>query len=189
LLLWPALTAATFALPQPGGRADWLASTLLFGCALLALRAGVRRGGLDSRTLSVVGFYLAASAAANAVKLRWNPIVLGTTVSGRGIAFALLVLAAVAVLKGNDRSLKPSRAILAAAGISVSAVAWPSSQVLWCGLPPVLALWLYGIESKTAAQERTAPVGVDPLQERVDLEQAQAGSLTSRRVLTASRRG
>ena len=190
LLLWPVLTAATFALPLPGGPADWLAASLLMACALLALRAGVLRGGLDSRALSVVAFYLAASAAANAVKFRWNPVVLGTTVSVRGITFALIVLAAVAILKANGRPLKPSRAILAAAGISASAVAWPSSQMLWCGLPPIVALWLYGVESKAAALVKTAPVRVDPLPARVDLKQAHAGSLTSTRAFTAgARRG
>jgi hypothetical protein len=177
LLLWPVLTAATFALPQPGGPADWLTSTLFLGCALLAVRAGALRGGLDWRALSVVVFYVAASAAAAAMKFQWDPIVLGTRVSLRGIAFALLVLTAVAVLNRNGRPLKVSRALLAAAGIAACAVAWPSSQILWCGLPPVLALWLFGIESKTAAQSRIAPVRVDPV--LVPVELVPAGSLTS----------
>ena len=185
LLLWPVLTAATFALPQPGGPADWLASTLLLACALLALRTGVLRGGLDRRALAVIVFYVAASAAACAMKLVWSPVVLGTTVSVRGIAFALLVLTAVAVLKANGRPLRPPRAFLAAAAIAASAVAWPSSQLLWCGLPPVLALWLYGIESKKAAQERTA-LGGDSLP--VDLEDVPGSSLTSTRAFTASPR-
>ena len=183
LLLWPVLTAATFALPQPGGPADWLAATLLLACALLALRAGALRGGLDPRALSVVAFYVAASAAANAVKLQWNPVVLGTTVSVRGIVFALLVLTAVAVLKTNGRPLKPSRAILTAAGIAASAVAWPRSQMLWCGLPPILALWLYRIESKA-----TAPVSTEPLRLSVHLEQAHASSLASTQAFTRGSR-
>lgn len=179
LLLWPVLTAATFALPQPGGPADWLTSTLFLGCALLAVRAGALRGALDWRALSVVVFYVAASAAATAVKFQWHPLVLGTRVSLRGIAFALLVLTAVAVLKRNGRPLKVSRALLAAAGIAAGAVAWPFAQILWCGLPPVLALWLFSIESKTAAQSRIAPVGVDTVQVPIELEQMPAGSLTS----------
>ena len=179
LLLWPVLTAATFALPQPGGPADWLASTLFLGCALLAVRAGALRGALDWRALSVVVFYIGASAAATAVKFEWHPLVLGTRVSIRGIALALLVLTAVAVLKTNGRRLQPSRALVAAAGIAAGAVAWPFSQILWCGLPPVLALWLFRIESKTAAQSRIAPVGVHTVQVPIELEQMPAGSLTS----------
>ena len=179
LLLWPALTAATFVLPQPGGPADWLTSTLLIGCALLALRAGVLRDELDSRAMSVFVFYLAASSAATAVKVQWHPLVLGTPVNLRGVAFALLILTAGTVLSANGRPLKPSRAVLAAAAIAASAFAWPSSQILWCGLPPVLALWLFGIESRTAAQCRIASVGVDTLYVPVELEHLPAGSLTS----------
>ena len=177
LLLWPVLTAATFALPQPGGPADWLASTLFLGCALLAVRAGVLRGGSDWRALSLVLFYVGASATATAMKFEWHPMVLGTRVSLRGIALALLVLSAVAVLKTNGRPLKPSRALVAAACLAASAVAWPSSQILWCGLPPILAIWLFGIESRTAAQSRIAPVGVDALRVPVELEHMPAGSL------------
>ena len=181
LLLWPVLTAATYALPQPGGPADWLTSTLFLGCALLAVRAGVLRGALDWLALSVAGFYIAGSAIATAVKYAWHPMVLGTRVNLRGIAFASLVLLAVAVLKSNGRALKPSHVMLAAAAIGASAVAWPSSQILWCGLPPLLALWLYAIESKAAARIGTAPVGVDPLQVRLDLQQVPASPLSSAR--------
>jgi hypothetical protein len=107
--------------------------------------------------------------------------VLGSRVSVRGIAFGVLLLTAVAVLKSNGRPLKPSHVVLAAVAIGASAVAWPTSQVLWCGLPPVLALWLYAIESRTAAQSGIAPVGVDPLQVRIDLAQVPASPLAAPR--------
>lgn len=161
-LLWPFLLAATFVLPRPGGPADWLAATLFLACALLAVRAGALRADLDSRTLVLIAFYVAASAAAAAVSFRWDPPVLGTHVNLRGILFALLVVSAAAILRVNGRPLKPSRTFLAATAIAAGAVAWPSSQILWCGLPPLVAIWLYGIESKTAAQSRTA-VSVDPV--------------------------
>ena len=158
LLLWPIFVAATFALTRPGGPAAWLASTLFMACALLAVRAGMQRGELDPRSLALIAFYLAASAAANAVPFTWTPDVLGVAISLRGIVFAVLVVSAVAVLKANGRRLKAPRVLLIAAVIAASAIMWPSSQILWCGLPPALALWLYGVESKAAVAGRTAPV-------------------------------
>jgi len=188
LLLWPVLTAATFVLPQPGGPADWLTSLLFMGCALLAVRAGVLRSEVDSRTLSVTVFYAAASAAATAVKIQWHPLVLGSPVNIRGIALTLLGLTAIVVLNANGRPLKPARVVLAATAIAASALAWPTSQILWCGLPPVLALWLYGMDSKTAAQESTASVSSDPHHESVDLDELHSSSLASRRAFTAGSR-
>ena len=163
VLLWPILVAATFALTRAGGPPAWLASTLLMACALLAVRAGVLRGELDPRSLVLIVFYLAASAAANAVPFTWTPDVLGITISLRGVVFAVLVASAVAVLKANGRRVKAPRTLLIAAVVATSAIVWPSSQILWCGLPPALALWLYGIESKAAIAGQTAPVTAPPL--------------------------
>ncbi len=156
LSLWPILVAATFELPQPGGPADWLACTLFMACALLGVRAGVRDGRFDKRSLALIFFYLAASAAANAMKFQWDPAIFGVSVNLRGVAFAVLLISAVAVLNANRRRLKVSRALLAAAGIGACSIVWHSSQLLWCGLPPVLALWLYWIERQAAAESRTA---------------------------------
>jgi len=157
LLLWPVLVAVTFALSRPGGPPAWLASTLFMACALLAVRAGMLRGELDPRSLALIVFYLAASAAANAVPFTWTPDVLGAAISLRGVVFAVLLVSAVAVLKANGRRLKAPRALLIAAVIGASAIVWPSSQILWCALPPALALWLYGIESKAAVAAQPAP--------------------------------
>jgi hypothetical protein len=88
------------------------------------------------------------------VSFEWDPVTFGAAVSVRGIVFALLLASAVAVLRASGRSLKPSRAFPAAAAIVAAAVAWPSSQLLWCGLPPLVAIWLYRIESKTAEQNK-----------------------------------
>jgi hypothetical protein len=159
LLLWPILVAATFELPQPGGPADWLASTLFMACALLAVREGLLRGGFDSRSLALILFYAAVSAAANAMKIAWDPIVLGTSVNVRGIAFALLVVTGVAALKANGRRLRARHAFPVATLIGASAIVWPSSQLVWCAVPPVLAIWLYALESKAAAQGSRAPTG------------------------------
>jgi hypothetical protein len=180
-LLWPVLTATALALPRPGGPADWLASTIFLGCALLAVRAGVLRGRFDWRSLSVVLFYVAASAAATAVSFLWHPLVLGARISIRGIALTLLVLSAVAVLKANGRPLRASHVLLAATAIAASSVAWPTSELLWCGLPPILAVWLYAIESKTAAKIGTSPVSVDPSEVPVDLDHVPASPLSSTR--------
>jgi hypothetical protein len=141
LTLWPILVAATFALTRPGGPPAWLASTLFMACALLAVRAAMLRGALDPRFIALIVLYLAASAAANAVPFTWTPDVLGVAVSLRGVVFALLVVCAVAVLEANGRRLKAPRVLLIAAVIAASAIVWPSSQLLWCGLPPALALW------------------------------------------------
>jgi hypothetical protein len=163
LLLWPMLVAATFALPRPGGPPAWLASTLFLACALLAARAGVLRGELDARSLALILFYLAASAAANAVPFRWVVGVLGVPVNLRGAVFALLVVVAVGVLRANGRRLKMPRALLVAAVTAASAIVWPTSQILWCGLPPAFALWLYAIESKAGAEDRAARAIERPL--------------------------
>jgi hypothetical protein len=157
LTLWPILVAATFALTRPGGPPAWLASTLFMACALLAVRAAMLRGALDPRSIALIVLYLAASAAANAVPFTWTPDVLGVAVSLRGVVFALLVASAVAILEANGRRLKAPRVLLIAAVIAASAIVWPSSQLLWCGLPPALALWLYGVESKAAAASQAAP--------------------------------
>ncbi len=59
-------------------------------------RAAVLRGELGSRSLALILFYLAASAAANAVPFRSNAEILGTAVSVRGVVFALLIVTAAA---------------------------------------------------------------------------------------------
>jgi hypothetical protein len=163
LLLWPLLVAATFALTRPGGPPAWLASTLFLACALLAARAVVLRGALDSRSVVLILFYLAASAAANAVPFTWGPMLFGHAVSVRGVVFALLLVTAVAVLRANGRQLKAPRTLLVAAVVGASAVVWPVSQILWCGLPPVFALWLYVVESKAAAEAQAAHGAPPPL--------------------------
>ena len=149
-LLWAPLTAATFVLRNPGGSADWLAALLLLICALLATRGVVLRGTTDARSVSLILFYLAASAAANAISFEWTPAVLGVAVSVRGASFAILVIAAVVFLRANQRRVNLTHALLSAAVIAGSALIWPESQLLWCGLPPAFALWLFVLESKAA---------------------------------------
>jgi hypothetical protein len=164
LLLWPILNAATFVLPAPGGPADWLASTLLLACALLVVRARMLEGAFDSRALALIAFYIAASAAAHAVSFKWDPFVLGTPVSLRGLVFAMLCVNAVLLLRANGRRVHLPRLLIVAALVGISAAVWPSSQLLWCGLPPAFALWLYSIESKMAAVPGKATrVRVEPL--------------------------
>ena len=90
-LLWAPLTAATFVLRDPGGPADWLAASLFLICALLATRTVVLRGKIDARSATLILFYVAASAAANAVSFEWTPVLLGVMVSVRGAWFAILL--------------------------------------------------------------------------------------------------
>jgi hypothetical protein len=158
LLLMPLLVAATFVLPRPGGPADWLTATLFLACALLGARDAALRGDIEARALSLIGFYLVASAAANAVSFRWDPVVLGAAVNIRGSVFALLLLIAAAFLKTNDRPTRASGALLLAAATAASAIAWPSAQLLWCGLPAALALLMFAIESKKAADGNAVPL-------------------------------
>jgi hypothetical protein len=133
-----------------------LAASLFLISALLATREAVRRGKLASRSVALVLFYLAASAAANAVAFEWDPTLLGVPVSVRGLVFALLLVCAVVVLRANQRRIHLGRALLIGALIAVSAFVWPTSQFLWCGLPPALSMWLYSIESKAAAAHDAA---------------------------------
>jgi hypothetical protein len=163
LALWPCLVAASFVMPRQGG-VDWLAVTLFLACAVLAARGAAVRGELEPRALTLILFYVAASAAANAVSFRWDPVLFGTAVNIRGIVFALLVLNGAMLLKANRRPVSMARAALVAAAIAASAIAWPSSQLLWCALPPAVALLMYGIESKQAARSKTAPLAAAPLQ-------------------------
>jgi hypothetical protein len=162
LALWPCLVAATFLMPRSGA-ADWLAVTLFSACALLAARGAAVRDELELRALSLILFYVVASAAANAVSFRWDPILFGTAVNIRGVVFALLVLNGAALLKANGRPVRMSHATLIAAAIGASAIAWPSSRLLWCALPPAVALLMYGVESK-AVQRQTAPLAASRLQ-------------------------
>ncbi len=158
-VLWAPLTAATFVLQNPGGPADWLAASLFLICALLATRAAVMRRKLDAQSVCLIMLYVAASAAANAVAFEWSPTVLGIPVSVRGAVFAMLLMGAVVLLRANQRRMDVPRTLLVAAAIAGSAIVWPTSQLLWCGLPPALALWLYSIESKAAALDSMIPEG------------------------------
>jgi hypothetical protein len=162
-LLWAPLTAATFVLRDPGGPADWLAASLLLICALLATRAVVLRGQADTRLATLILFYVAASAAANAVPFGWTPVLYGMMVSVRGVWFAILLMGAAVVLRANQRHVNFPPALMSAAAIAGSAFVWPESQLLWCGLPPVFALWLYLIESKAAAAHGSTTAAERPV--------------------------
>lgn len=159
-LLWAPLTAATFVLRDPGGPADWLAALLFLTCALLATRAVVLRGKTDARSISLILFYVTASATATAVSFEWTPTLLGVTFNVRGAWFAILLLGALVILRANQRRVNVPRAMLSAAAVAGSALVWPESQVLWCGLPPALALWVYVIESKAAVWQGSAAAKV-----------------------------
>jgi hypothetical protein len=160
VVLWPALTALTLVLPYPGGPADWLAALLFLLCALLVIRTAVQNGTVDARSKWLIALFVSASAAANAVKVGWNPLVLGAPVSLRGVALALGVLAAVVLLRASGRRMNTRRALLVAVAIAGSAAVWSTSQLAWCALPPLLALWMYSIESRgvtvTSAPPATA---------------------------------
>lgn len=150
-LLLPVLTAATFVLPYPGGPADWLGAVVLLACALSVVRSLLLEPERPSAgPWLLLGFYVMASAATNAVPLDWDPVVLGRPVGLRGVTFMLLCAAAVPVLRLGGRrmgSVVPALATLAA-GIGAMR---PESQLLWCAAPPAIALWLYAVETRHAA--------------------------------------
>jgi hypothetical protein len=161
-LLWPILVAATFELTT-GGAASWLASLLFLGAALLAVRAALLGDGLHARSLALILFYVAASATATAMQYGWHPALGGVEVNLRGAVFAMVVVTAIAILRANGRRLNAPRALLIAAIIGAAAVVWPASQLLWCGLPPALAIWLFGIEQKAVAAGRKSRVAAPSL--------------------------
>jgi hypothetical protein len=126
-------------------------------CALLVIRTAVQNGTVEARSKWLIALFVSASAAANAVKVGWNPLVLGAPVSLRGMALALGVLAAVVLLRAGGRRMSTRRALLVAVAIAGSAAVWSTSQLAWCALPPLLALWMYSIESRGATVTSAPP--------------------------------
>jgi len=154
--LAPVLVAATFVLLYPGGPADWLAAACYFGCALLVVKRVLE--SRDAATLPVVvliAWYLTASVGSNAMKLVWDPVVLGTPISLRGLFVALLLASAAPILHRAGRRVHP---LPYAAGALVALVGarWPAAQLLWCSLPVLAALHFYAVESRLAADVRVA---------------------------------
>ncbi|HEX6994643.1 MAG TPA: hypothetical protein VF339_10920 [Gammaproteobacteria bacterium] len=154
--LAPVLVAATFVLPYPGGPADWLAAACYFGCALLVVRRiVVAQDDAAAPVVALFAWYVAASVGSNAIKLQWDPLVLGTPVGVRGLFVALLLASAVPILRSAGRRASP---MLFAGAAAVSAVGslWPHAQLLWCGLPVLVALHVYAGESALVADEPLA---------------------------------
>lgn len=148
--LAPILVAATFVLPYPGGPADWLAAACYLGCALIVVRRIA--AGHDGATAPVIAlglWYLAASLGSNAIRLEWDPVILGTPVGVRGLFVALLLASAVPVLRRAGRRANPML-YAGAAGVAVVGSLWPHVQLLWCGLPVLIALHIYAGESALA---------------------------------------
>jgi hypothetical protein len=155
--LLPVALAGTFVLPSPGGAANWLTAVLLLCCALLAARRTIAAGRIDARSVLLIGFYVAASAAANAVRVGWSFTVLSTPVSSRGFALAVLIVGAAGALRASGRPVSVPRLLLLAGAAAGSAAVWPTMPVLWHLLPPLCALWLYSIESQAASARGLAP--------------------------------
>ncbi len=157
-LLLPLLVGATFVLPYPGGPADWLAASLHFAAALLVVRGAIA-GDARRHARVWIGLYLVASVASNAIRYSWDPEVLGTPIALRG-AFAALVLVAAGTLHRAE-GRKEGRLLLAAAPIViVASVLLSDSRLLWWGLPPLVALWLFSAEYRATAAVRK-PAAVD----------------------------
>jgi hypothetical protein len=156
----PLLAAAAVALPfatavvaseyrNPAGPASWLAASLFFACALLA----VRRGAAERRVGWRIACYVAASAASNAVSPTWDPAVLGQAMSLRGLTFAVLTAALLPAMGHGRLSRTPWGAL--AAGAFAAALVWPSARLLWSAWPAALALLCYFAESRAAAAGTT----------------------------------
>lgn len=154
--LAPVLIVATFVLPYPGGPADWLAAASYLGCALLVVRRVLAgQDPLDGRIVALLGLYVAASAGSNAIKLVWDPVVLGTPVGLRGLFVAALLVAAVPILRGAGRRANPLLFGIAAAAALIGSM-WPHAQLLWCALPVLVALCVFAAESGVAAEALVA---------------------------------
>jgi hypothetical protein len=153
-ILLPVLVAATFLLPYPAGPADWLASSLYFACALLVVRQLAERARpVGPRTLWLLAWFLVASVGSNAVHYTWDPEIFGTPISVRGLFLAFVLLTAVPVMRAAGR--RPSPVLFGAALVTLVASRWSESQLLWWALPPLIAVWIYAIESKAAAAEQS----------------------------------
>jgi len=149
--LGPVLVAAAFVLPYPGGPADWLAAALYFGCALLVVRRIVtRQDHVTAPVIVLLAWYVTASVGSNAIKLVWDPAVLGTPIGVRGVFVALLLASAVPILRRAGRRVSPML-LLGAAAVTAVGSMWPHVQLLWCGLPVLVALHVYARESALVA--------------------------------------
>lgn len=138
-LLWPIVVAAAYILPSPSGPADWLASGLYLAGALLAIQRMVAVPVPRLAEWCVVGWWLGASAGSNAVSLSWDPHVGGAPISLRGLFLAAILVSALFVLRPPARST--SALLVAGAVVVVVLARWrPDSQLLWCALPPLIAL-------------------------------------------------
>lgn len=171
IMLLPPLVAATFVLPYPGGPADWLASSLYFGCALLVVRRLVKASTASTAALSLIAFYLVASLGSNGINLAWDPEIWGREVVLRGIFVAGLLVAAVPVLAATGR--RPTRLLPAAAPLVIILAALTDSQIVWCTVPVVAALWLYSIESGSTVR---LPTTVAKAHEMPDRDEAPTPS-------------
>lgn len=149
--LAPVLVAATFVLPYPGGPADWLAAAGYFGCALLVIRRIVAgQDDASAPVITLLAWYLAASVGSNAMKLGWDPVVLGMPVGVRGLFVALLLASAVPILRRAGRRASPVLFAGAAAAALVGST-WPQAQLLWCAFPVLVAWLIYAGESALGA--------------------------------------
>lgn len=163
-LLLPLLVAATFVLPYPAGPADWLASSLYFAAALLVVRGAMAGDGRSQReTLARLGLYLAASVGSNAIRYTWDPDVLGMPIALRGVLIALVLVAAGAMHRAEGR--QQGLLLVGAAPIVIAAsVLLSDSRLLWWGLPPLVALWVFSAEHRASvaarAPAREAPTTV-----------------------------
>jgi hypothetical protein len=150
----PLLVWATFFLPFPGGPADWLAESLYLFCALRVIRAViVEQRQLNARVLLLLFLYIGASAMSSVMSLDYNPAILGVPVSIRGVGVCAILIAAGPILRSNGRETT-GLWIVTGAVVALIAVLYPQSQMIWCSIPPAVAIWIYSMESKTGRRRR-----------------------------------
>lgn len=149
IMMLPPLVGATFLLPFPGGPADWLAQSLYLICALRVVRSIITEGRkVDARISLLLFLYIGASAMSSVLGLSYDPAIFGTPVSIRGLGICVLLIAAGPILRSHGR--EPSGLwVAAAAVVALIAVLYPQSQLIWCSIPPAVAIWIYSVESKT----------------------------------------
>lgn len=153
IILAPALAGATFIMPFPGGPANWLAASLYLLCALAVIRSlliGLQEP--STGVLLLLALYLGASVMSCFVRFTYDLTIMGTPISLRGLGICTVLLVATKLMKMTGR--QANWVWMRICAILVFLIAWWSpdahalSQLLWCLLPSVVALWIYAIESR-----------------------------------------
>jgi hypothetical protein len=154
--LLPIMVVASYVLPYPGGPADWLASALflLGACAIFSIIIHNKFGGTtgDYYLLAVLTF---ASMLSNAVKLDYDPSLLGISVELRGIVLCLVLALVWIGLVMRGMKLPSTPLIFAILGLLLLS-ALTGLQWVWVTAPCLVAIWAYSAVLQCKNGSRTS---------------------------------